>query len=223
MFTNRNVGKTLVNRSQGLKNSDDSLRGRVLELSLGDLNKDAEDQSFRKFKLKIDEIQGNNCLTNFYGMSFTSDKLRSMVRKWQTLIEAHIDVKTTDGYLLRMFCMGFTRRQAGQLKKTSYAQGSQVRQIRKKMFDIITKEVTACDLREVVAKLIPDSIAKEIEKQTRNIYPLKDVAIVKVKLLKAPKYDVSKLLELHTESAEETGTKVERTEGFVEPIPSENI
>merc|ERR1711939_399611 len=101
MFETKNAGKTFVNRSTGLKNAADGLRGRVFELSLGDLNKD-EENSYRKIKLRCDEVQGKNCLTNFYGMDFTSDKLRSMVRKWQTLIEAHIDVKTTDGYLLRL-------------------------------------------------------------------------------------------------------------------------
>jgi small subunit ribosomal protein S3Ae len=61
-------------------------------------------------------------------MDFTTDKLRSMVRKWQTLIEAHVDVKTTDGFTLRMFCIGFTKKRQGQIKRTAYAQSSQVRE-----------------------------------------------------------------------------------------------
>lgn len=60
-------------------------------------------------------------------MDFTTDKLRSMVRKWQTLIEAHVDVKTTDGFTLRMFCIAFTKKRQGQIKRTAYAQSSQVR------------------------------------------------------------------------------------------------
>ena len=62
-------------------------------------------------------------------MNFTTDKLRSLVRKWQTLIEAHVDVRTTDNYGLRMFCIGFTKRRPNQVKRTCYAQSSQIRQV----------------------------------------------------------------------------------------------
>ena len=47
------------------------------------------------------------------------------------MIEAHVDVKTTDGYILRLFCVGFTKKRTNQIRKTSYAQHQQVRQIRK--------------------------------------------------------------------------------------------
>lgn len=225
MFTKSTVGKTLVNRTQGMKSSEDALKGRVFELSLGDLNNESEEIAYRKFKLRVDEIQGRHCLTNFHGMDFTSDKIRSMVRKWQSLIEGHIDVKTVDGYLLRVFCIAFTKRRQNQLKRTAYAQTSQIRQIRKKMFEIITKEVTTSELKDVVSKLIPDSIAKEIERQGSAIFPLHNVAIRKVKLLKMPKYDAQKLLELHTISgtSDETGMKVERSAKWEEPKPSKKV
>ena len=183
------------------ENANDSLKGRIIEISLADLNKD-EEQSFRKIKLRIDEIQGKNCLTNFHGMDFTSDKLRSLVRKWQTLIEAHVDVKTTDGYVIRLFAIGFTKRRPSQVRKTTYAQSSQIREIRKKMFEIMTREATTCDLKELVQKFVPEAIGREIEKASRSIYPLQNVYVRKAKILKAPKFDVSKLLELHGESTD---------------------
>jgi len=206
-FEVRNVGKTLVNRTQGLKNANDYLKGRVLEVSLADLNNNQED-GFRKIKLQVQEIQGKNCLTNFHGMDFTSDKLRSLVKKWQSLIEAFVDVKTTDGYLLRLFTIAFTQRRKNQLRKTTYATHAQIRQIRKKMFEIMTREATACDLKELVQKFVPEVIGKEVEKACQGIYPLQNVYVRKVKILKAPKFDLGKLLELHGESGEDKGSKV---------------
>jgi small subunit ribosomal protein S3Ae len=61
--------------------ASDGLKGRVFDVSLGDLNKN--DDAFRKFKLIIEEVQGNACLTNFHGMDMTTDKLRSMIKKRQ--------------------------------------------------------------------------------------------------------------------------------------------
>lgn len=206
--------------------ASDALKGRVFEVSLADLNKD-DDQTYRKIKLRCEDVQGSNLLTNFHGMDFTSDKLHSLVRKWQSLIEAHVDVKTTDNYIVRLFSIGFTRRRPNQVKKTSYAQTSQIRAIRKKMMDIMTREASSSDLKELVQKFIPESIGKEIEKACQSIYPLQNVYVRKVKVLKTPRFDVTKLLELHTESTtiEETGAKVDRPEAkeFKEPIPSNSV
>lgn len=214
MFPLSKIGKTIATKTQGTKIAKDTLMNRVFTVSLGDLKPNGEDDAFRKFKLKVDEVRGMQCLTNFYGMDMTTDKLRSLVRKWHTLIEASVDIKTTDGYLLRLFCIGFTKRRPNQSRKTSYAQSAQVRMIRKKMIEIMTREASACDLVELVGKFIPEVIGTEIMKATQGIYPLQNVFIRKVKTLRAPKVDVAKLLELHdgADAAADMGRPVEREE-----------
>ena len=77
------------------------------------------------------------------------------------------------------------------------ANSAQTRAIRKKMVEIMTGEVNKVQLRDLVKKLIPESIGKQIEKETQGIFPLKDVHIKKVKILKKPKFDITKLLESH--------------------------
>merc|ERR1712121_44049 len=223
-FAVRQIGKTLVTRTQGTKIASDGLKGRVFEVSLADLQND--EIAFRKMRLIAEEVQGKNVLTNFHGMDLTRDKLCSMVKKWQTLIQAHVDVRTTDGYLLRVFCIGFTKKRNNQVKKTCYAKHTQVKAIRKKMVELVPREVSANDMKEVVNKLIPDSIGKDIEKACQGIYPLHDVFVRKVKVLKKPRFDVGKLMELHGDGGSttttskgfsESGEKVDRPEGYEPP------
>ena len=47
-----------------------------------------------------------------------------------------------------------------QVKRTCYAQSSQIRQIRKKMVEIMTREASSCDLKELVGKFIPEAIGE---------------------------------------------------------------
>merc|ERR1712050_127666 len=57
LFKVRQVGKTLVNRTQGTRIASDGLKGRVYEVSLADLqNEDDAERSFRKFKLICEEM-----------------------------------------------------------------------------------------------------------------------------------------------------------------------
>jgi small subunit ribosomal protein S3Ae len=50
---------------------------------------------------------------------------------------------------------------------------------------------------------------KEVEKACQGIYPLQNVYVRKVKVLRAPKFDLTKLMEVHGDyTAEDLGTKV---------------
>jgi len=44
---------------------------------------------------------------------------------------------------------------------------------------------------------------KDIEKQCSGIYPLQSVYVRKVKILRAPRFDVTKLMEVHGDYSEE--------------------
>jgi len=56
----------------------------------------------------------------------------------------------------------------------------------------------------------PDSIGQEIEKKCQSIFPLQNVFIRKVKVLKKPKFDLLKLMEVHGDSAEDTGAALDK-------------
>jgi small subunit ribosomal protein S3Ae len=111
-------------------------------------------------------------------------------------LQAHTDVKTTDGYVLRLFVIGFTKRRNNQTRKTSYAQSAQVqhfvpalyvlcaltlfairqvRTIRKKMVDIMQKEASTVDLNELVIRFQTEVIGKEIERATQGTRRLRSL------------------------------------------------
>jgi small subunit ribosomal protein S3Ae len=56
----------------------------------------------------------------------------------------------------------------------------------------------------------PDTLGAEIEKKCQSVFPLQNVYIRKVKMLKKPKFDVSKLMELHGDNAEDTGAAADK-------------
>jgi small subunit ribosomal protein S3Ae len=195
VFPVKSAGRTIATKTAGTKIARDTLMGRLFEVSLGDLKPDKEDEAYRKFILKVEDVQGFNCLTQFHGMDLTTDKLRSLVRKKQSLIEAFCDVRTTDGFAVRLFAIGFTRFRQDTHRKTAYATSAQMRQIRKRMIEVMQKETANLDMNGLVDKLMVDSIGQEIEKHAQAIYPLQNTMIRKVKMVRAPKADVSKLIE----------------------------
>lgn len=137
---------------QWIEIASDSLKGRVFETSLTDLKKNdsTAEKAFRKIKLIVEDVEGASCYTNFHGMETTRDKLSSLIRKWQTTIEAFVDVKTQDDYFLRVFVICFTARMQRQLRATSYATAAKIKLIRKRITEIIMKEVQKNTLKTLL-------------------------------------------------------------------------
>jgi len=116
------------------------LEGRTFTVNLADLEeppktKKADQAAERRrepnrndsknFTFIAEEVYGQQILTQWHGMEITRNYRCSLIRKWHSMIECIVDAKTTDGYVLRVKAVAFTRRQPEQVKKTCYAKNSQ--------------------------------------------------------------------------------------------------
>merc|ERR1711957_276655 len=117
------------------------------------------DLAWRVVRLQVEEVKGFDCFTNFNGISITRDKMAVLVKKWHTVIEAFIQAKTNDGYLVRLFSIAFTRRQSRQVKATCYAKASQIKNIRQKMMEIMVNETQKSTLKDLFKKLLSEAIS----------------------------------------------------------------
>ena len=106
--------------------------------------------SWRKLKFQVDEIKGYDCYTNFHGMDITRDHGCAMIKKWHSLIESFVQAKTTDGYIVRMFAIAFTKKTPRQVKATCYAKSSKKKLIRQKMMEIMTTTIQKSTLKDLV-------------------------------------------------------------------------
>ena len=199
MFANRFFTRSPVNQTVGKRLSTEQMKGRVYEANYGDLTQNQSPS--KKIKLIVDDADGasKEAQTNFYGMDTTRDALCFLIRKWQSLIEVHVDCKTSDGFLLRLFVICFTAKNKDQQKALCYAKKSQIKQIRAIIRKILIKNVTKSTLKEVVLKLIKDTLPTEIQQKCKKIFPIKSCLIRKVKTIKRPRFDLAQLLSMQAE------------------------
>lgn len=175
-------GQTCHTRIRAKQDLKPFLIGRTFNVNQGDLLADNKN-TYRNFCFKVGDVRGSDCLSFFNGMYMAQDKISGMVRKWHTLVEANMDLMTKDGSTWRFFVSAVTRRPPGYTGKTSYLQASQVKEIRKVMFEVLKTEVDGLDTDKLLNKLSTEAIGKEVEARCAEIYPI--VAVVrKVKPIK---------------------------------------
>ena len=197
-FKNRQIAKSLCNKTIGIRTVADNMKGRVYEANLADLDSNnTKDQPFKKMRLQVQELQGRNMLTTFHSMEMTTDKIRSLFRKWCTMIESVVDAQTKDGYTIRVFVVAFTTRQKGQLSKNCYAAGKLESWVRLRITRMIKKRVAAVSLNRVVSLLAHDILSDSLMERCNPIIPLRDLKVYKAKVIRSPKIDTQKVLDLH--------------------------
>jgi len=179
-----------------------AMENRTFTINLGDLQDNSQSNNFddlnwKKYRFIAEEVFGDKVLTQWYGMEITRDKRCSLIRKWHSMLECFCDAKTSDGYVLRVKAIAFTQKQKTQIKKNCYVKRNQRYQIRAKMRDMIRSAVQGSDLKTFVKKLSKSSLGQDIRKSCQQYFPLKVALIEKVKVIRRPKKDVAKVMELH--------------------------
>ncbi len=163
----RIVGETIADEP-------DKLVGRVLEITLSDLNNDYSKMHV-KLQFQITEVIGNTARTRFKGHTFSRDYLRFLVRRRRTRIDSINTVNTKDGIPFRVTATGFTAHRSKTSQKDA---------IRRKMLDIIAGRANELTSEEFIREATGGKLSSLVYFECKKIYPLKGVEIQKTKLLK---------------------------------------
>ncbi len=141
------------------------LIGRVSEVSYQDLTGDFT-KSHIKLYFKINSIKGADASTEFIGHNMTSDYLRRLTRRRNSKIENVIDVRTKDGYKLRIKTVSIS---IGRIPS------SHQHAIRLKIGETILKKSSEKTMSELIKSILSGELPKEIARECKKIHPLKRV------------------------------------------------
>jgi small subunit ribosomal protein S3Ae len=70
------------------------------------------------------------------------------------------------------------------------------------MMEIMVAETAKSTLKDIFKKVLSETISKQIQKDCSKIFPLENVLVRKIKVLKKPKFDLTKLMELYQDKPE---------------------
>ncbi len=130
----------------------------------------------------------------------TTDYVRRLTRRRRSKIDANFDVKTKEGYKIRIKPLSVTDKRINSSIKRS---------IRNKQKEVIKELANNSTLPELVSKMIFGDLAKEVAQSCKEIYPLKKVEIRKSEVLSRPKDEELEVRIITEEELEEEGEEEE--------------
>lgn len=203
-------GFTAANKTAQGVTVESRLEDRVANIRWGDLcdnpTNSLESKNSINIKFRIVDInESKECLLDFHGLQITRDKKCSLMKRWVSTIDARADIRTTDGFVFRVFAMALTAPTNFQISRAAYAKTSQIKKLRAKMCEFLQRELDGKSTKEFVSKVLMladngDSLQKEL----MSIFPVAtdSCRIRKVKLIKRPR--IKNLRRIHdTYQAEE--------------------
>ena len=153
-----------------------NLLGRTVETTLFDITGDFA-QQYLKLYFKVVNITGNEAQTVFCGHEYSRDYLRSLVRRGSTRVDAILDAKTVDGYVVRVSVV---------ILPVSRLNTGQITYLRKIVRDIVGEKAKILTFDQFVQEAVLGKIASDIYNIAKKITPLRHIGVRKSKLLSHP-------------------------------------
>ena len=167
MFNETVIGETPA--------SDPSyLIGRQAEVTVADLIGDAS-KAHIKLLFKISDVDGHEAKTEFVGHTLTSDYVRRLTRRKKTKTDHVVDVRTADGYVIRIKTMSIADRRI---------QTSQEEAMRRAIGEFLTLFVREHKLSQVIRNVISNDLAREVGRACKVVIPVKRIEIRRTEILR---------------------------------------
>jgi len=151
----------------------DMLLKRRVESTMRELTGDFSKQ-YVKLKFQISEVAGDTATTRFIGHQVTSDYVRSMIRRGTSRIDSIVKAESKDGQKMKIHVLAITIKRA---------KSSQQRYIRETVEKLVVDAAAQKNFVELVEDIIGGKLASYVYHETKKIYPLKRVEVIKTKVV----------------------------------------
>jgi small subunit ribosomal protein S3Ae len=152
------------------------LIGRVVETTLYDISGDFSHQSTKLYFLVV-SVNGDRCETILKSHEYSTDYLRSLVRRGSTRIDGIFTASTIDKYLTRVYVISFSH---GRI------QGSQEHAVRHVMGKVVAEKAAKLNYSQLSHEMVLGKMGSDVYNEAKKVCPLRHVGVRKSKLLSMP-------------------------------------
>ena len=182
------------------------LIGRQSEVTVQDLTGDFSKMHI-KLRFKIVGYDGHEAKTELIGHDLTSDYVRRLTRRKKTKTDHVVDVKTADGFVVRLKTMSIADRRI---------QASQEEGMRAAIAAYLTSYAAENKLADIIKAIISGDMAKDTAKACHAIIPIKRIEIRKSEVLVRGEGEPESIIEAEAPAKEEEAPAEEPAEAPAE-------
>jgi small subunit ribosomal protein S3Ae len=164
--------------------SDETAKGRVLEVTLFEILKGDPSQHQYKLFFQVDKVNQEKATTIFKRYEYAKEFLRSLIRRGSSKINFILDAETQDGYIFRIKVLALSHRELNTSRKHA------LRLVAK---DVIEKTVRNMTLDQFVQASCYGKINSDIMAASKKVIRLRHVGLEKVKLVRTAEAEITLL------------------------------